>query len=218
MSWWQRIWHGGDKVLSPLRSVRLTLQGWREEKTRGDLRVWRDSQGAVLSLAIPDRPFALSELTDETALREWCRSLAESQSAGLIDAGLATGALGAEVRLIYKRLQIPAYSFTGMLFLPDQQHVWTVVAGEHGTTGVREAVITAELMNSGTLTVEDYERSWARDPYDVDYHAVDRRVLRFRSDDECYDERFPEHPLSRARRVLAALPGSIQIERSNENP
>ena len=139
MSWWQRIWRGGDKVLSPLRSVRLTLQGWREEKTRGGLRVWRDSQGTVLSLAIPDRPFALSELSDETALRLWCRSLAESQSAGLIDAGLANGALGAEVRLIYKCLQIPAYSFTGMLFLPDQQQVWTVVAGEHGTTGVREA-------------------------------------------------------------------------------
>ncbi len=72
-------------------------------------------------------------------------------------------------------------------------------------------------MNSAKLTIEDYQHSWARDPYDHDYDGVDRSVLRFLSDDECYDERFPEHPLSRARRVLATLPGSIQIQTLNEN-
>ena len=213
MFWWRRIWHGGDRVLSPLRSVRLNLPGWREEKTRGDLRVWRDSQGSVLSLAIPDQPFAPGERSDETALRQQCRSLAESQSAGLIEVGSDTGASGADFHLIYKRLEIPAYSFTGMLFLRDQQHVWTIVATELGTTGVREAVIMAELMNSGKLTIEEYRSSWARDPYDHDYDGVDRGLLRFLSDDECYDERFPEHPLSKARRVLAAIPGSIQADR-----
>jgi hypothetical protein len=80
---------------------------------------------------------------------------------------------------------------------------------EIGTTGMREAVITAELMNSAKLTMQDYDRSWAQDPYDHSYGGVDRSVLRFASDDESYDARFPEHPLSKIRRVLATLPDYV---------
>jgi hypothetical protein len=150
-------------------------------------------------------------LSDETDLQQWCRALAESGAAGLIEVRVAAAALGATVSLIYKRLEVPAYIFTGMLLVPSQSYVWTVVAGERGTTGVREAVVTAELMNAGKLTIQDYERSWARDPYDPGYRGVDRSVLRFISDDECYDDRFPEHPLSKVRRVLATLPSSVQV-------
>ncbi len=89
--------------------------------------------------------------------------------------------------------------------------VWTVVAGETGTTGVRQAIITAELMNSGQLTVAEYQRSWAQDPYDPEYGAVNRSVLRFMSDDKRYDERFPAHPLSKVRRVLEDLPTNFRI-------
>lgn len=85
----------------------------------------------------------------------------------------------------------------------------TVVVGECGITGVREAVITAELMRSCRLTIRDYKASWARDPYDPTYGGVDRSVLRFVSDDECYEARFPEHPLSKVRRVLASLPDCV---------
>ena len=66
------------------------------------------------------------------------------------------------------------------------------------------------------MTPQEYETSWAKDPYDSDYHAVDRSVLRFVSDDECYDERFPEHPLSKVRRILTALPSSIHAEPPGE--
>lgn len=217
MSWWKRLWHGGGETLSSerLRAVRLAMQGWSEEASRGQLRVWRNPQGDVLSLAIPDGSLDLPPLSDETSLQQWCRSLAERRGAGLIEVGVATGALGSGVSLIYKRLERPAYVFTGMLLVPSQSQVWTVVAGERGTTGVREAVVTSELLTAGKLTVQDYERSWARDPYDPGYHRVDRSVLRFVSDDECYDERFPEHPLSKVRRVLATLPSSVQVEPSD---
>ena len=75
-------------------------------------------------------------------------------------------------------------------------------------TGLREAVVTSELMGSGELNLEGYERSWAQDPYDPSYRGADRSVLRFMSDDPVYDERFPQHPLSKVRRVLADLPTS----------
>jgi len=90
--------------------------------------------------------------------------------------------------------------------------VWTVVSGEQGTTGVREAIVTTQLMNDGKLTIEDYQQSWAQDPYEVTYAGVDRSALRFASDDESYDEQSPDHPLSKVRRVLATLPSAVRTE------
>jgi len=189
-----------------IRRVRLTLQDWSEEDPSGGYRVWRDHQHNVLSLTALDKPLAIPQ--DETALRDWSRNLAESRGAGLIEVRAVAGRIATGVGLIYKRLELPAYVYTGMLIIPGREafQVWTIVAGERGTTGVREALVTDELMKTGKLTTQDYERSWAQDPYDASYHGVDRSVLRFVSDDECYDSRFPEHPLSKIRRVLAALP------------
>ena len=90
--------------------------------------------------------------------------------------------------------------------------IWTIVAGERGTSGLREAIVTASLMKAGTLTLEDYERSWAHDPYEPGYHGVDRIVLRSMSDDETYDQQFPWHPLSKVRQVLAVLPSAVQFD------
>ena len=99
-----------------------------------------------------------------------------------------------------------------MLFVvgDEDSDVWTIVSAERGTTGVREAIVTSQLLSEGRLTIENYERSFAQDPYDASFGAVDRRVLRFLSDDESYDGQFPHHPLSRVSRVLAALPGAVR--------
>lgn len=217
MSWWKQLWCSKDHLQTSelLQSVRLTLQGWNEDPSSNDMRIWHDTLGDVLSLAILGESLRFPEFSDDLSLQHWARSLAESRGAGLIEVRTSTGALGETLGLIYKRLEKPAYIFTGMLFVPRHAQIWTVVSSERGITGVREAVITSELMNSGKLTIQDYEKHWARDPYDIGYHGADRSVLRFMSDDECYDERFPEHPLSKIRRVMAMLPDSVQIESTN---
>jgi hypothetical protein len=192
------------------------LDGWSEDTSRGELRVWRNPQGDVLTLALrTEAALGLPPASDEIAVRRFARGLAESRAAGLIEANAAEGALGMTVGLIYKRLQKPAYVFTGMLLVlkGDASQVWTAVAGEQGTTGVREAVVTTQLFNAGEMTIEGYESSWAQDPYDPAYSGVDRSVLRFVSDDERYDQQFPQHPLSKLRRLMAALPGSVQESR-----
>jgi hypothetical protein len=216
MSWWQRLWHRSSSasLVEGLRPVKLTMEGWSEDAPSGDMRVWRSTQGDVLSLAAPEGSLDLPPLGDAVGLQQWWRALAESRGAGLIEVRVGDRELGATVGLIYKRLEIPAYVFTGMLLIPSVEvsRVWTVVSGERGTTGVREAIVTTQLMNAGRLTIEDYQRSWAQDPYDANYSGVDRSVLRCVSDDERYDEQFPEHPLSKVRRVLATLPTSVQID------
>jgi hypothetical protein len=191
------------------------LPGWYDscdDPQTKNLRVWRDCEGDILSVSIPTRSLDLRQ--SETELRNWCRCLAQRCEAGLIEVQAVASARSPSASLIYKRLLIPAYVYTGLFFTSVEgvPLTWQVVAGEHGTTGVREAIITATLMNEGKLTIEDYERWWAQDPYDPSYRGVDRSVLRFVSDDESYDEQFPAHPLSKVRRVLGALPECVQYD------
>lgn len=217
MSWWSRLWRRSGRaeaLKGAIHCVRLTLPGWIEVVRSDDrMRVWEDCSRSVLSLAAFNSP----NFSEEAAMRQWCRAAAQDRDAGLIEANTLAVQGKPGFSLIYKRLQTPGYIFTGQLFilLNGESFVWTVVAGERGTTGLREAVVTAELLNAGKLT--DCDRQWAEDPYDPAYRGVDRSVLRFISDDQCYDERFPDHPLSRVRRVLALLPNHIEHVEFNSN-
>jgi hypothetical protein len=187
------------------------MPGWTEEKASGDLRVWRDKDGDVLVLAVPQSHDPMLDCRSEAEIRRAARLIAEERGGGLIEATAIAPPPRSVVSLVYKRLELPAYIYTGMLVISrgSSSLVWTIVAGEQGTTGVREAIITAELMKAGELTPETYGRLWARDPYDPTYRGVNRSVLRFLSDDRRYDERFPQHPLSKVRRILAGLPGAV---------
>jgi len=216
MSWSNRLRRKATGLSPgyPIQQVGLALPGWNEDAPQQDLRVWRDSDGDVLSLAIPAEGGIYPFVSDEIDQRRWCRELASGRGGGLIEVQTMPFAVGRSVSLIYKRLLRPAYIYTGM-FITDIQGislVWTIVASEHGTTGVRESVVTVNLMNAGKLTLDDYEHCWAQDPYEPTFHGVDRSVLRFMSDDKLYDEEFPQHPLSKVRYVLAMLPNCVQCE------
>jgi hypothetical protein len=209
MKWWK---HLGRSSAKPARDVfgciHLTLPEWTEVTPTKGMRVWRDTDGDVLSLANSPVPLTDSDRTDEMKVRKWCREIAQSSGGGLIEAHR----LDIGIQLIYKRLNMPAYVYTGMLITHVRALwlIWTIVAGERGTTGVREAVVTSNLINEGKLKPEEYELRWGQDPYDPAHRSVDRSILRFISDDESYDEQFPQHPLSKVRRVLAALPGKVK--------
>jgi hypothetical protein len=143
-------------------------------------------------------------------VRRWAREFAQSRGGGLIE----VCTIDRETRLIFKRLEMPAYYYIGVLVtcVKGVWPVWTTVACELGTTGVREAVVTATLMNEGKLRPEEYELRWGQDPYDPAYRGVDRSVLRFMSDDESYDQQFPQHPLSKVRRMLATLSRHVEYD------
>jgi hypothetical protein len=114
------------------------------------------------------------------------------------------------VALIQKNLDGAGYVFTGTLLVRSHGQMWMVVSRERGISGQREFGVTEALVKAGRLTIEDYKSSWARDPYAPLYDGVDRKVLRFLSDDPLYDRWFPHHPLSRVRRFLADLPGAVR--------
>jgi hypothetical protein len=211
VSWWVRVL---AKIL-PMRSERLasvglTLPGWEAAPRQGDMWCWRDPAGDLLTLT--HARGHLGPTSDEAvSWQRRCREMAEGSGGGLIEATIAMVAGHRVGSCIHKRLRSLAYVYTGTCMVPAGRStfVWTVVASERGTTGVREAVVTTDLFNTGQLTIAQYEQSWAADPYDPAYRGVDRTVLRFMSDDPRYDEQFPEHPLLKIRRLLPLLPAQI---------
>jgi serine/threonine protein kinase len=204
--WLQRLMDLVRPVSGPMSPG---LAGWNEVDTQRGMRVWRDAVGDVLTLSEMKEALNGPEPVDEWARQSTARSVAEERNGGVIEAWPVSNVHGSGWGFIYKKLDPPAYIFTGMLFLPDAHccHLWSIVAGERGPrTGVREATIKSELLAEATANVADLERRWAQDPYDPDYHRVERAVLCCLSDDARYDERFPDHPLTKVRRIMAALP------------
>src|SRR5262245_33776391 len=128
--------------------------------------VWRNEFGDLLTLAVQDLEADLPSLSDEDAVRRYCRKFAESLESGLVEATTTTSPKSPAIKLIYKKLQKPAFKFTGQLItpLPNAECIWTIVAREQGTTGIREALITSDLMKKGKLDLESYKASWAQDP------------------------------------------------------
>jgi hypothetical protein len=183
------------------------MPGRKVVERRQQMTNWQDADGDVLSL-VRDVTCGFPDLSDENGVRRHCRDQAQSMGSGLVQADVVEGADGPSVQLIAKRLFKLAFVFTGKLVVTPASKtssVWTVVAVERGITGVREAVITDQMFNEGKLTLKSYQASWAQDPYDPRYAGVDRSILRYLSDDECYDCQFPLHPLSKVRRELRKL-------------
>jgi hypothetical protein len=190
------------------RRAAINSTGWYLDKrtSAAGRSTWHDSEGDTITLSL-GAGLEDTTIADVEAVRMYCRQVAEEKGAGLVEASVILGQLGPAVQMIYKQLERPAFTFTGMqiISLPKASLTWSVVAQEKGTTGVREAVVTSSLMDHGRLTLDQYEKSWACDPYEPLYRGVDHSTLRYMSDDASYDAQFPTHPLSKVRRVLREL-------------
>ena len=182
------------------------MPGWTEQQPGSQMRLWRAPCGSVLSLAMLDSD--IWSAISEKELQEIARRHAAGHQAGLIEVNRLQCGNESAFCFIYKRLQMPAYVFTGMFFvrLHGDPLVWTIVDGESGTTGVREAVVMAELVKAtNPRSAGDLEKLWGEDPYNMTSLGVDSSVRRFTSDGEEYDGRFPDHPLTRVRQCLSEL-------------
>ena len=183
------------------------MPGWSLVAQEKLSAAWRDAAGDVISLTYLADHSVADDLDDDGALQQYSRDVAESQRAGLVEVATVDGGDGPYLTYIYTRLEGAAFRFFGVAESPrdDGTWIWMIVAGERGTSGVREAVVTAQLLKEGKLTPESYRTSWAGDPYDATYSGVDRSTMRYRSDSSEFDAMFPDHPLSKVRRELARL-------------
>jgi predicted outer membrane repeat protein len=204
-----------------MRGIEFDTSGWTLRESSNERSVWTNVDGDVLSLNRIDNPDEpLPPLSDLQAVRAFCRNLAE-KSGGLISADIVRIGNSQAIQLIYKREHLPAYAYTGMIIIPcgDQRFVLVVASTERGTTGVREAIVTDELLRDGELEIERFDqdapdgstgrvKGWFKDPYDSSYAG---KALCSAADDEKHDARFPNHPLSKVRATLRHLQKTLRV-------
>src|SRR5262245_60093956 len=136
MRWWKRLFAEPRRSFT-VDAVRLDLPMPVAENA-ADRRLWRDTDGHVISLHIVDDIVLPNPMTSE-AVRTLFRDMAEERKGGLVEAELLQWKSTSVTQGIYKWREGAGFAFTGMLFIPVRHTtlVWTMVAGERGTTGIR---------------------------------------------------------------------------------
>jgi hypothetical protein len=169
------------------------------------LRAWQSAEGDGVGLFFFSMPPDLAgSLDDLASIRQQYRL----GGAALIEVEKVTldGCDG--LRTIVKIPQAPrGMTYIGGLTLPFRDCSWVLKAQcqEHGTTGVREAIVLDERVDDVKLPSLE---GWQGDPYDPALRAPLQRNL---SDAAEYDAQFPDHPLSRLRRLLPRLSGTFHV-------
>ncbi|MFD0142689.1 MULTISPECIES: hypothetical protein [unclassified Streptomyces] len=161
--------------------------------------VWVSDAGDVLSLHFfalrPDLP---ASLDDGPSLRAALTRMTADAGGGLIEASVKSlGGLPA-LRQILK-LPMPGQAhgqvFIGSFTVPRAEcsTVVKIQAPERGTTGMREAMVMAQVGPDAFFRAHPYAPEVQGG---LPFHAADHAR---------YDAEFPDHPLTRVRNVLGAL-------------
>ncbi|MDR6977250.1 hypothetical protein J2X68_003962 [Streptomyces sp. 3330] len=184
---------------TPLTSLDLT--GFTEREPG----VWTDAAGLVLSVhffpLIPDLPAALHE---PQRLGAGLAQLAAGAGGGLIEAEPGTVDGVPAVRQLVKMPlgSRPGQAFLGSWTVPraGSSTVVKVQAAEGATTGMREASVMAQVGPAAYFRPHPYTGG---QPGGLPYHV---------GDDEQWDARFPDHPLTLVRAALLRLTPTVTFD------
>ena len=164
----------------------------------------------------PLPPDILADLRSITAVRNFYRQIAKQSGAAIIEVERPEIGVCPTTRVIIKVPQNPGMTYIGSITLPfrDFSYVLKAQCEEQGLTGIRDAAVSGEKMAAGEITLDTETgilRGWLRDPYDS--FLNDGFEMNLSEGDE-YDDRFPDHPLSRLRRLLDHLQGTLRVYQS----
>jgi hypothetical protein len=198
-----------------LHALRFELTGWSPDAESEDEVRWTSAAGDVLSLHLisvaPELPAGLEALSE---LRDFYRKMIVDAGGGIVEVDVVAPADWRLVRTITKFPQRPTgMAYIGSLTLPfaEFSYVIKVQCPEHAITGLRDTLLLSTLMPRDRDPETWVQEEWAGDPYDPKDRSRLRRNL---SEDEQYDAEFPGHPLSRARRYLASILHSLEVDAS----
>jgi len=201
--------------MNPLDAIAFTTPGLQKAEDREGFRAWYTPDGDGVGLyyfgIAPDLPADMDSLTN---LRLALSRRASASGSAIVEAHVIMVDGCRAVRQCVKVPQQPSgMTYLGSLTLPfrDFSFVLKIQSEELGVTGVREAVLFNEKLGSGEVHLHPDGgdiAGWMKDPYDATRTSGLARSL---ADDDEHDERFPDHPLSRARLFLSAAEPSIIV-------
>ena len=195
--------------------VNLDEIGWKSREKNSDVKVWDNDVGDVLSLNFfdkkPDIPVSLSNITE---LRNFYRKMVADAGGGVIKIELIKIKELQAIENIFKMPMQPS----GMIYVAsftipfrDKSYVIKLQCPEQGITGERDSVVFASFANFDDEDDEDFNpfKGWLKDPYDA---SLTDGLFMNLSEDEQYDEKFPNHPLTRARKHLRHIKNTISFD------
>ena len=196
-----------------LDSLHFDHDGWQAIESKPHIRVWGDdirSLSSVLSLEYFDKPPEIAvSLKDINSIRFIYRDLANQSGAGLIfaDTFIINGTDCIET--IFKMRQANrGIVYIGSLTIPFAQfsYVVKVQTVEIGFTGVREAVVYNQLLDTAQFDADGKIANWEKDPYDPNgaYPFMPNMAEAIE-----YDAMFPQHALSRVRETMKSVRETI---------
>jgi len=204
-----------------LASVTFDASTFYFQGEREGARIWHTPSGDGLGvLYFPLKPDIDADVRSIEKIRQAIRPRVTAAGAAIIELETTKTDGCLALRQIIKVPQQPhGMTYIGSLTLPfrDFSFVIKVQCQEHGTTGIRDAIIGAEADGDGRVTWDrEGVRGWMHDPYDPTLHRGFHWNL---SEAAEYDVRFPNHPLSRLRPVLAHLEMTLRVTKEvKESP
>lgn len=195
--------------------MNLRPGNWTLKHKGPDLKMWRSQDGDSLGVFIFNAVPAIgAPLHDLPALRGFYRTAVAESGSGIVSVDVVTIHEVPSVKMIVKSPQEPSgMSYVGSFTIPFEAFsiVVKTQCRETGMTGLRDAEVLDMMLQSGTVRLDESARTlvgWMQDPYDPEIVAP---VMRNLSEDPQWDDRFPDHPLSRCRRILEEAIASISL-------
>ncbi|GAA1554267.1 hypothetical protein GCM10009678_41610 [Actinomadura kijaniata] len=192
--------------------LRFDTAGWREVAPG----TFHNDDGDGLGLYGFDLPPDLpAPLEDQDRLRRAIAAHVAASGGGLVELDvIGLDGLAAVAQIVKMRIpdQPTGVVYLGSFTVPraDRSLVLKVQCMERGVTGMRDSVVMNRFMaeHGQGRPLEEVMRMWAQHPYDP---TIQGGLPRNWSEEPGWDPHFPDHPLSRARRIMHAVAPTIEI-------
>lgn len=197
-----------------LKAISLPDLGWVEGDTTKSIKKWGDADATMaISLNFFEGEPDIPTVKDLDKLRQYYRDAIASAKGGLIEVepidlhGIQC------IRTILKFPQEPSGStYLTSLVIPFAMcsYVVKIQAPELDLSGMRDSFIIKKLLRENVIskTSNGYS-NWALDPYKPD---IPGQNLMHRSEEAQWDVRFPSHPLTKSRKLIAEIEKGIQFD------
>jgi hypothetical protein len=197
-----------------INSISFPNFGWRIETRTKAVKYWINPE-ETMALTVnffnlkPDLP----TIKNIHNLREFYRLQIAEANGGLIQVDLLKISGHNVIQTIFKIPQEPS----GMLYLAsltipfkECSYVIKIQAPEIENTGIRDAFVADQLMKSGEITAgENGFENWMADPYNPKFTGG---TPMNKSEHTEYDKDFLDHPLSKARKMIAEIVAKIEFK------
>lgn len=199
-----------------LRDIRFHRDDWRLEERTADSALWMTPDGDASKLQLTFRvgvwPF---DLRDEAAAHAFYARECEALSGAMIELSVRRiRGFESLVGVFKYRSPAPGHLgmyYVGIVWLPFETCTFQInfESLERGTTGAREAAVA--LIERVPPPQEEPELLTSMEAFFE--RARNAKVQALPSDARTYDDAFPEHPLSKVRRMLTQFETEAVFDR-----